>query len=141
MELLVRVKDKINEDFYLNCQCTKRGDVIVAMPDGHVWGKEELSDPNYRILKLPDMLPADAQILCSPQIDIDPKNPSKTLLKRAYKLNLDDPSIPNEFATFLTEDARTQPALLSPQSATNVISLKAKKPLVQDPAIFGVNPF
>ena len=52
-ELLVRVHDKINEDFYLNCQCTKRGDVIVARPDGWPWGKEELANPDWRNRKPP----------------------------------------------------------------------------------------
>ena len=140
MELLVRVKDKVNEDFYLNCQCTKRGDVIAAQADGWNWGIDELSLPFYRILKLPDMAKGDANALLAPELDTDPANPSKTLQRRAFKLDLDHPSLPQDLQDFIADDSRKQPTFLSSLSNINLLSLKMAKVPVQDPTVFGVNP-
>lgn len=59
-ELLVRVVDKGEPE---NVRCTKRGDVIVVMPDGWMWGNAELADPHYRILRVPDMSVSEASAL------------------------------------------------------------------------------
>lgn len=37
------------------------GDVIVAMPDGHHWGKEELNHPHWRIVRVPSMSQHEAE--------------------------------------------------------------------------------
>lgn len=92
-ELLVRVVDKVNPDFYKNIQCTKRGDVILVQPDGWTWGKKELSNPDWRILALPGVDPADLSGLLARELPTDPKTDPKTwpktLQRRAFKLDLD----------------------------------------------------
>ncbi len=89
-ELLVRVVDKVNRDsIYLDVACTKRGDVIAICVDGWQWGKEELANPDWRIVRLPGVDPEDLSGLLAPERDVDPKNPSKTLQRRAFKLDLD----------------------------------------------------
>lgn len=110
-ELLVRVVDKVNEDFYLNCQCTKRGDVIVAVPDGWLWGKEELRDPQYRIIVMPGLSLGDAQSMTAPEFDKDPNTPSKTLKRRAFRLDLDALATTKAIADYLADASRTQPSI------------------------------
>ena len=90
MELLVFVQDKIHPDFYLNTKFPKRGDVLVAKPDGWKWGTEELADGRFRIIHALGLAEEDAEILLAPEIDIDPKNPSRVLQFRAFKLDLDN---------------------------------------------------
>ncbi len=91
-ELLVRVVDKVHADFYLNCACTKRGDVIAVQPDGWAWGTGELEHPEWRIIALPGVDPSDLSGLLAPELDVNPKHPSKTLQRRAFKLDLDHPA-------------------------------------------------
>lgn len=93
MEVLLRVVDKINAgDPAADLLCTKAGDVIVIKPDGWSWGAAELTNPEWRIVKLPgidisvfsDM--GDGQYVD----DVDAVgNPSKRLVrKRAKALDL-----------------------------------------------------
>ncbi len=138
-ELLVRVKDKVNADFYLDCQCMKRGDVVHVGEDGHPWSKEEQTNPIWRILKVPDMDMATARTYLTPEVNTDPKSPSKTLQKRMFKIDLDDPAISSDSKTFVSDDKRTQPALLIQDSAA-FATLKEVKPAIEDPAVFGASP-
>src|SRR5690349_729658 len=101
-EVLVRLVDKINEDFYLNCQCTKRADIIVAEPNGWPWGKEEFNDPRYMIVKSPNVSLDEAQTFCAPELPVDPANPSKTLQKRCFRIDINNTSIPTPIRTLLT---------------------------------------
>lgn len=139
-ELLVRVQDKINEDFYKNCKCSKRGDVIVAMPDGWNWGKDELTLPFYRIFKVPGLPLTEARALCSPELDVDPKHPSLTLQRRAFRLDIDNLIIPAQLKTYLLDGARANPSFSINLSLAQLRSLKVVKPVVQDPSIFGISP-
>ena len=136
-ELLVRVNDKINTDFYLNCQCTKRGDVIVVQGDGWAWGKEELKNPDWRIIKLPGVTVSAASVFLAPELPVDPLNPSKTLQRRIFKINLDDPSIPAAVAAVLADNKRTVPTITAAAVSFNLAALKVAKPSIADPAIIG----
>ena len=54
MELLVRLVDKgAAED------CSKRGDVIAAAPDGWAWSSEELTNPDWVIVRVVSLLNTD----------------------------------------------------------------------------------
>lgn len=92
-ELLVRVVDKVNPDFYANTKCLKRGDVIAVCEDGWGWGVEELANPDWRILKIPDMTVAEASVFLAPERNRDPGQPSRTLQRRAFAIDLDHPAI------------------------------------------------
>lgn len=134
-ELLVRVVDKINSDFYLNCQCTKRGDVIVAQEDGWKWGKEELANPDWRIISMPGVPVNDVAGLLTPELPTDPKVTSRTLQRRAFKFNL------NAITADLTDASRATSIIAAPVAASDVASLIVAKPVIQDPTIIGAaNP-
>jgi recombinational DNA repair protein (RecF pathway) len=58
-ELLIRVVDKVHPTDPAKDQlCFKAGDVIHVAADGWPWGSEELTNPEWRILKLPGVDPA-----------------------------------------------------------------------------------
>ncbi len=141
-EILIRVTDKINtDDFYADCQCTKRGDVVVSSPDGWGWGREELSLPFYRIIKLPTLKQDVTDAMIMPEIDVDPLNPSKTLQKRGFKLNIDDPSISPKLQAYLADDKRQSQFFVADDNDTNTLTtLKVAKPPIADPAVFGASP-
>ncbi len=123
-ELLVRVNDKVNrDDFYLNCGCTKRGDVIVACPDGWNWGKQELINSDWTILKFPKIPVSVAESFLGPEVNIDSTQPSKTLQPRAVKINLD----------LLPQDVTVM-------ASADLLALKVIKAPIPDPAIIGVTP-
>lgn len=67
-EILLRVVDKTNDDKQLDAQCSKRGDVIVVMPDGWAWGREELKSDVWRIVKLPGVDPDSLRDLTGPVV-------------------------------------------------------------------------
>lgn len=131
-ELLVRVVDKVNvDDFYLNTKCTKRGDVIVVCPDGWLWGSQELANPEWRIVQVPDLMLEEAEALLAPERDVDPRHPSRTLQRRAFALNLDLPIC----APMLTTVAGPV------EIAASVIrAAKHARPAIEDPAVIGPTP-
>lgn len=148
-EILLRVVDKINDsDFYLNCQCTKRGDVIVAKPDGWAWGVEELSNPDWRIVKFPiankvnhDLMLAELGAMLTPERDIDPTRPSRTLQRRAFHLDLAHVSIPPALRAFLLDGSRNASVFVVtalPAALRALVSgIKVVRPPISDPAIIG----
>jgi hypothetical protein len=63
-ELLIRVVSKVNvDDADLNSMLLKRGDVVTIQPDGHNWGTQELSNPDWRIVRILGMTRAEADAL------------------------------------------------------------------------------
>jgi len=117
-ELLVRIVDKVNPDFYLNCGCTKRGHVIAAHPDGWAWGREERANPEWRILMVPDLSLNDVSVFLAPERNVNPRHPSRTLQRRAFKIDLD--------------------ALPSTLTAAAVLAAKVPCPPIADPAVVGL---
>lgn len=120
-ELLVRVVDKRNlNDPYKDAQLTKRGDVIVVCPDGWAWSVKEQTNPEWRIVKLPQMTVSEASVYLAPEMNTDPHNPSRVLQARAFSLDVD----------------RLNPAP-DRMSAVAVQALKVTKSKRIDPAVIG----
>lgn len=134
-EMLVRVVDKINhDDPYLDVQCTKRGDVIVVVADGHVWGVMEQLDPQYRIVKMPGVAMDDVASLLAPEPETDPQNPSRMLQRRLFKLALDDMDAPTR--AYLAEGRRNRKPVhrLNIGSAA-LLALRVRKAALPDPNV------
>lgn len=86
MELLIRIVDKIDpEDPVKHHRLTKAGDVIVYKPDGHDWGIEEVNNPHWRIIRVPDMPENVARSLIAEQV---PSMPGQLLKRRAVTLDI-----------------------------------------------------
>ncbi len=69
--------------------CYKRGDVVVIMPDGHEWGKEECL-PKFVVVKVPGL---DYELAKSryeqPDYDLSALPEQKILMKRRYRVKID----------------------------------------------------
>lgn len=86
-ELLIRDIDKVNDDPYLDVRCTKRGDVITVQEDGWPWGRKEVGNPIWRIIKLDAPLSECLQLLSQelPQST----TPDRMTRVRAFYFDLD----------------------------------------------------
>lgn len=103
-ELLVRIKDKVNPDFYLNAQCGKRGDVIAVQPDGWSWSPRERTNPEWMIVQFPGVPVAEFSDLLMIEPEPNPDQPSRTRQRRAFKLDVDalgiaEPVVPEGLST------------------------------------------
>lgn len=138
-ELLLRVVDKSNpDDPYKDVKLTKRGDVIVVMPDGWAWGAEELSNPQWRILKWPALSMSAASAFLSPEIDTAPQpvGDNPMLQRRGFSFDLDAAIIPAGLRTWLADDTRAAPFFTVPANITLAMVRKKKSPR-PDPTVIG----
>jgi hypothetical protein len=150
-EALIRVTDKVNTDFYRNCKCTKRGDVIDVELDGWLWGRDELTLPFWRIIKFPIADPtSNAQILAqlrallTPELPVDPLNPSLTLQRRGFFLFLDNVNITGQLRAYLLDDTRAASSFTFTatvlQIQTFITTLTTQRPPITDPGVLGGSP-
>lgn len=128
MELLIRIRDKKSDDPYLDCQLTKRGDVIVYRPDGWEWSNAERTNPDWIIIQVP-ISDAVAQSLCEPEPG-DPKL-NKMLQRRGFKLDLDNPP---KAVVDAIKNYNGNPIVVTKAVIDN---LKKQKTELQDPNIIG----
>lgn len=126
------------DDMFIDHATThKRGDVIHAAPDGWPWGSDELISPFWRIIKVPGLELLEAQAMVAREIAEDPTNPPRTLQRRAFRLDIDHPSLPAAFREYLQDDTRASAAYtLSINRAAFRVLKKARLP-IPDPAVIG----
>ena len=109
MEALIRVVDKgVAED------CSKAGDIISICPDRWAWSPAELTNPDWRIVKV--------NILQS-QADAFLAKANNPLVKRRREWRIDFSLLPNP-ALFSGE--RTQPIITLTRA--QVVAAAVKKP-------------
>jgi hypothetical protein len=121
-ELLVRVTDKTHPTE--NNRVSKRGDVIAVQPDGWAWGALELSQPFWRIVKLPNVtVQAASDALLAPGVRTGPQEPLTAVPLKAFRLDLAAVSSRNQAAAaFVTDDTRAQPSISIPWNLTQLTS-------------------
>lgn len=129
-ELLVRVVDKIGDDIFKDAALTKRGDVIVVCPDGWPWGSEELSNPEWRIISVPDMTEIEANAMTTREIG--DRSVQNVLQERAFKFDLD--SLPQAHKA-KTMGNRDHAIITIPKAILN--QTKKQKPKKDNPFIVG----
>lgn len=87
-EILVRVVDKVNpNDAVLNRQCRKAGDVVCVKPDGWGWSVMERTNPEWKILKIPNVDVSVFEDMLIPELDTS--DPENTIVIRQCQKNLD----------------------------------------------------
>jgi hypothetical protein len=160
MQLLVRVVDKTSKDPVKDIQLTKRGDVIAVKKDAESWGVEELLNPEWRILHVPDMSELEAVSLLAPETPPLGK-PNQPVMKRAFRLNadtlkslgvsLDEPRPIGDLATAVQTLAEVDTAPKSGLKADpaltlrdvvsvrdTVVQAREAKPALTNPSVIGV---
>jgi hypothetical protein len=134
-EILVCVKDRDPT----NPHSPKQGDVICVQPDGWVWGACELGQivqgnpnnnhPFFRVIKLPNVTKAQASSMLSPELDVDPLNPSPYLQYRAFFLDHTKIVHPGLLAHW-ADDLRVAGFLNLTFTAAQIAAIKAQRPPV-----------
>lgn len=138
-EILLCVKDRgniLSLDLALYHRLPKQGDVVAVQEDGWPWGSCELGqtvqgNPNgnhnfFRVIKLPNVTVNQASRILSPEVDIDPNNPSPYLQYRAFYL--DKTKIPTQaLTTYWNDDTRSAPFITLPYSAAQLNSIVSQR--------------
>lgn len=110
MELLIRRHDKTNPDPEKDFFCLKSGDVVAVRLDGWNWGLQELSNPDWRIVRAVNLDPANAdELVGADWTGKDKNNGDSPNRIRKYTLNQLSPLITPAFAAFWNDDTRTTP--------------------------------
>lgn len=108
-DLLIRIRDKESSgDAETDALQFKRGDVIAVWETPGPWGIEELRNPDWRILRLPNVSAADAQELMAPETD-STVTAERLMRKRRARLDID--ALPAPVRAWLADDSRAQPIL------------------------------
>lgn len=108
MELVIRVHAKPTPTRQLQAERLSRGDVVAALPDGHPFSERELTNPAWRIVRVP-LTQVEAEALVSREIDQEETR--QLLFHRQYRLDLDDVDIPQALKNWLANDERRVPIL------------------------------
>lgn len=136
MELLVRIVDKPKSgDAVVDAQRTTAGDVIAAKPDGHFWGREEVANPEWRIIRVPGMGEAEADALLSGEL---PRAfaPNRMLRKRGVKLDVSQLDALAGGA-IMAERSATQRGVAAVVTREQIVACRSVKTPLSDPNIVG----
>lgn len=124
-QLLVRVVDKTHPNPELDRGLTKRGDVIAVVEDGHVWGTEELKNPDWRIIVIPGVPTFALASLAHPESpELGYGNGRR---RRANKFDVDAPSLPGPMKQYLADASRAQPTYTLSGGLTRAFELRIRK--------------
>lgn len=117
-ELLIRVVDKRSGSAEADRRLLQRGHVVVVVADGWQWGRGELSDPAWRILRVPGLQPDDLASLVAeePATQAHVSQPPRL---RAFSLQID-------CGPLAVLDAATAPVTL-PMSLDDLLALRQPK--------------
>lgn len=135
-ELLVRIKDKVDTDIYVDVGLPKRGDVITIQEDGWGWSAAELKNPEWQIIKYPGVSVESLMDFITPEVDRNPdvSKRSKMLQRRTVKIDLDNLPSKEVFAHEAKAE-RTTPFLTFDKEAVVLDNYKITKEKIADPAI------
>lgn len=136
-ELIFFIKDRpLSGDPIRDAGIYRCGDVVIARDDGWSWGRIELIDPQWRIIRLPNVPLALASTLEAPEPVTDPRAPNRTLHQRWHKLLFDSLFVSDEHKQFLEDDTRQTPVLtLEHVDADLFRQCFEKKTPVPDPSV------
>lgn len=112
-----------------------RGDCVACVENGWVWSESELTHPDWRIVKVPDMSVSEAESYLVP----DMGNPEFGYLPQRRKFAIDQSRFVNPAtAAFVADDTRAVPFITAPAAALrNVI---VQRPPLLDPSYIGPPP-
>jgi hypothetical protein len=87
-ELLIMLKNNVHPDPDIDKRgCYKRGDIVLVMNDGHMWGPKE-GLPIFFILKIPDLNPEVVRKYTDSEYLFGPNDP-EVARRRKFFLRVD----------------------------------------------------
>lgn len=123
VELLFRSKDKVNPSELLDVKCLKRGDVIAVVADGWNWQRQELINPDWRIIKAPLLTEDDTLDFTDQEAGDDPM-----CQRRQYMIDFSHPAITQSFLDYLADDTRSSPYYETPWTSHELLAVKVIRP-------------
>lgn len=96
-ELLVRVVDKVPGDDFRSALFTKAGDVIYVAEDQHVWGTEEIKNPEWRIVRMPGVSAASMRDMMEAREN--PRSRERVIAARKVCFDMNDAWVQSIFAS------------------------------------------
>jgi hypothetical protein len=160
MQLVIRVIDKYEgTDPHRQAKSTERGDVIEVVEDDHQWGRLDLTNPSWVIIRC-DITRAEADAM---KVGESPEADTQTSRIRAFRVDLDElislgyVGIPTKQQARDVRDryeaqsaqrgigrsaAKHDPLNARPVAVVDVgpahlLAAKKRKPPVQDPHVIG----
>lgn len=137
-ELLVFTRDKEDgPNAEHNLVKHRRGDVIVAMPDGHDWTEtERTGHPEWTILKVPGMSLAEGQALAHPE----PEEPTRRLFhRRLFHIDLDHSEAHPVVKALARRTTAGANVAMEVVDADHLRTVVRRKPSVDDPNVIGAH--
>lgn len=150
-DIILRVRDEESQDFYRNCAASKAGDVIVVLPDGWEFSGDELTLPEWRIVRFPvkdaaanDRITLLLETFLAPELADSPLPLFRTRQAKAFSFDLASPALPADLRGYLADDSRKQASFTLSLSDADLEALltavKVRKPRIADPAVLGNDP-
>ena len=90
-EFLIKARSAVHVDPDKDARGSyKRGDIVVVMPDGHMWGTSETL-PDFVVVKVPGVDHERAQQLIESEVEIDPETGERIpVRRRRWNIKVDD---------------------------------------------------
>lgn len=133
--LVFFVRDRANpDDVFKDARLYKAGDVIESLPDRWNFGSQDLANPDWRILFVPDMTVEEGHQFTGQEFNVSSKNPTDMLRRRRVRIDLAALGA-TSLAEWLADDSRKEP-IASIDAATLMGAKRIKEPIT-DPRIIG----
>jgi hypothetical protein len=129
-QILIRMVDRVNpNDVLLDERLDKRGDAIFVAPDNWQWSQTELTNPEWRILSLPNVTVSEAsQYLSGPAVD-PLLVPYRPLRGKGFLVDTATGGLKN----YLADNTRSTPIFTSPMTAVDLAAWSYVKTIPPDP--------
>lgn len=126
-DILFRIRDKVNAtDAEANELCFKRGDVIAICPTPWAWSTAELTNPDWRILRVPQVSPDNLSDLLIGMYDQLALVPTLTRKRKSFFNGVD--SFTGAARTWLNDDSRAQPIRTLDVTLAQILTFISQKP-------------
>lgn len=133
MQLLICIENKRGKDLKQTTQLPDRGDVIHIAGDDHVWGREEVKHPFFRVIRVPDITETEARALLAPE----PDHHEHVSRSRAFRLDLDILAEEHhEFFCLDSDHCHESKGVLS-LSLDTIRKIKVRKKIIANPNVIG----
>lgn len=107
-EICVRVTSKTNpNDQVKDAQLTKRGHIIDVRPDGWGWTTTELTNPDWRMISLPNITVSQATAYLA--AGTATPNTAEIAARRAFKFDIDANTLSTPMKNWIKDATRATP--------------------------------
>lgn len=111
--------------------------IDIVRTGGWVWGRMELSDPQYRIIHIPGMTVSEGEAWTAEEPETDPRNPSRMRQRNGFKFDLDHPSLSPEFRAWIADSTRVMPTYTWDRPIASLRAMRVRKQALPDPMVIG----